>query len=95
MKYFLVILAIICMVIFVGAQETVAPETKVVEPVSKPVTHLNVTIIDGMNNTLIELKNCMVNVIGELHLCDDSFTYSNTFNDGYTYDITIWVKSKK
>jgi len=93
MKRFLVFVAIICLVFLlsVGAQEP----TKV-EPIpEKPVTRLSVKIIDGMNDNLIKLDNCIVQVIGELHICEDSFNYSNAFTEGDVYDITIWVRLKE
>jgi hypothetical protein len=81
-----------------GAQEqkvvTPESETKVVEPAPKPVTHLKVILLDGINNKMFELSNCIVQVIGELHVCDDSFNYSNTFTDGANYEITISIETK-
>lgn len=64
-------------------------------PVPKPVTRLTVKLIDEMNDKMVELDNCIVQVAGELHICEDSFNYSNSFTDGGLYDITIWVKLKK
>jgi hypothetical protein len=65
------------------------------EPAPKPVTRLTVKIIDGMNGKIVELNNCIVQVVGELHICEDSFNYSNSFTEGDKYDIVIWVKLKK
>ena len=64
-------------------------------PIAKPVTHLTVKVIDDMNNKVVELNNCIVQVIGELHICEDSFNYSNAFTEGDKYEMVIWVKLKK
>ncbi|GAH51051.1 unnamed protein product, partial [marine sediment metagenome] len=36
-----------------------------------------------------------VQVIGELHIVEDSFNYSNTFIEGDRYEMTIWIRIKK
>lgn len=92
MKKLLVLVAIICISLLfcVNAQEPVK-----IEPEPKPVTRLTVKILDDMTGKVVELNNCIVQVLGELHICEDSFNYSNTFTDGDKYDITIWVKLKK
>lgn len=98
MKYFLVIVAIVCLIAFVGAQEEtteVVPEEELVQPTVLPVTRLNVTIIDGINDKLVKLENCVVQVLGELHIAEDSFNYSNTFVEGDRYDMTISIRVKK
>ena len=103
MKRFLIFVMILCVMLWlgVGAQEDIAEpepvetEREMVEPIVLPVTRLNVTIIDGMNDNKIELKNCFVRVVGELHVVEDSFKYSNTFLEGDRYSITIWIKIKK
>ena len=77
------------------------PETKVPvpepkpAPIAKPVTRLTVKIIDDMNNKVVELNNCIVQVVGELHICEDSFNYSNSFIEGDKYEMIIWMKLKK
>lgn len=108
MKRLLTFVMVLCVVIWlgVGAQEDVvepAPvetEEEVVEPgvavpTVKPVTRLDVTLIDEMNDQFIKLENCMVRVVGELHMVEDSFDYANTFVEGDRYSITIWIKIKK
>jgi hypothetical protein len=72
-----------------------ASEPVKIEPEPKPVTRLTVKILDDMTGKVVELNNCIVQVLGELHICEDSFNYSNTFTDGDKYDMTIWVKLKK
>jgi hypothetical protein len=72
-----------------------ASEPVNIEPEPKPVTRLTVKILDDMTGKVVELNNCIVQVLGELHICEDSFNYSNTFTDGDKYDMTIWVKLKK
>ena len=93
MKYFLVIVAIICMAIFVGAQEE---EVDFPKPIPEPIiTRLDVTLIDDMNDQVIKLENSVIQVLGELHIAEDSFNYSNTFLEGDRYEMTIWIKVKK
>lgn len=96
MKRILVFVVIICFALLLcaGAQEPVKVEP-VPAPVEKPVTRLTVKIIDDMNDKVVELNNCIVQVIGELHICEDSFNYSNAFTEGDKYDVVIWVKLKK
>jgi len=108
MKRFLVFVVIICVafLLYAGAQEedytdnmnanpNEVGEVDFPKPVPKAVTRLDVTIIDGMNDKLIKLNNCAVQVVGELHICEDSFTYSNIFLEGDRYEITIHVRPKK
>ena len=97
MKRIFVFVLIICIVflLIAGAQEKVEPN---IEPVktepAKPVTHLKVTMIDGINDKVFELKNCIVQVIGELYICQDSFDYKKTFIEGTDYEITIMIKPR-
>ena len=108
MKRFLVFVVIICMAFLLsaGAQETIEPEEIkeeiVVEEevlaqpvVEMPITRFNVILIDEMNDQFINLENCVVQVLGELHIVEDSFNYTNTFVEGDRYEITIHVKLKK
>lgn len=103
MKRFLVFVVIICVafLLYVGAQEEVVEpaETEatkeLVEPVVLPVTRLHVTFIDEMNDQVFKLENSVVQIIGELHMAEDSFNYSNTFVEGDRYEMTIWLKIKK
>jgi len=102
MKRILVLVMILCMALLlcVGAQEKVieTPTTSIgdiAKPAPKPVTHLTVKIIDDMNDKVVELNNCIVQVVGELHICEDSFNYSNSFIEGDKYEMVIWVKLKK
>lgn len=78
-----------------GEKKTVTTPIPASVPAPKPVTRLTVKLIDEMNDKMVELNNCIVQVAGELHICEDSFNYSNSFTDGGLYDITIWVKLKK
>ena len=105
MKRFLVFVVIICMAFLLsaGAQEVVEPEEVkeevqeevLAQPVEMPVTRLKITLIDEMNDQYINLENCIVQVLGELHIVEDSFNYSNTFTEGDRYEITIHVKIKE
>jgi len=106
MKRFLVFVVIIFMAFLLcaGAQETVEPEEVkeevvveevLAQPVEMPVTRLKITLIDEMNDQYINLENCIVQVLGELHIVEDSFNYSNTFTEGDRYEITIHVKIKE
>lgn len=105
MKRFLVFVVIMCMVFLlnVGAQdEVIEPEIQeeiqeeaLNQPVVLPATRLKVTLIDEMNDQFIKMENCIVRVMGELHIVEDSFNYSNTFVEGDRYDITIHIRLKK
>lgn len=96
MKRILVFVVIIyfALLLCAGAQEPVNV-VPVPVPVAKPTTHLDVKIIDEINDKVIELNNCIVQVAGELHICEDSFNYSNSFTDGDKYEMIIWLKLKK
>jgi len=63
-------------------------------PQAKPVTNVDVTLIDKINNSQIQLKNCVLVLAGELKICEDSFSYNNTFVDGNLYKITVVVELK-
>ena len=81
-----------------GQEEIVIPEPVVDFPKTVPepiVTRLDITIIDDMNDQVIKLENSVIQVLGELHIAEDSFNYSNTFVEGDRYSITIWIKVKK
>ena len=97
MKHLLVFVVIICMaLLFAGAQEeSVVPEPELVEPVAIPVTRLSITLIDEVSDQVIKLENSVVQILGELHIAEDSFNYSNTFVEGDRYEMTIWIKAKK
>jgi len=99
----LILLLLSVMAILVNGQdEGVIPEIEIeldqpqelAAPV-EAVTRLDVTIIDGVNDKLIKLNNCIVQVIGELHIVNDSFTYQKTFTEGDRYEITIRFRPKK
>ena len=100
MKRFLVFVGILCVVflLYAGAQEktTEFVEPTVAEEPSKlPDTRLNVTIIDGLNDTMIKLKNCRILVKGDLYIAEDLFHYANTFIEGDRYEIVISIRAKK
>jgi len=98
MKRILVFVLIICMAfIIAGAQEKVEPnvvENKTEEEPAKLVTRLKVTMIDGINDKVFELKDCVVQIVGDLHMCDNVFPYQKTFIEGNDYEITIMIKPK-
>jgi len=100
MKKILVLVLIICMAfIIAGAQEVSIgtdepPPKESVEPAPKVVTRLKVTMIDGINDKVFELKNCIVQVKGELNMIDNVFPYTKTFINGNDYEITIMIKPK-
>lgn len=91
MKHILVFVIIICVALFVGAQEEVA------EPIPEPVpivSRLNVTLTDDIGGHTFKLENAIVQVIGELHVAGDSITYSDMFADGDMYEMIIWIKRR-
>ena len=69
-------------------------EEALAQPVELPVTRLKVTLLDEMNDQFIKLENCIVQVLGELNIVEDTFNYSNTFAEGDRYEIIIHVKLK-
>ena len=102
MKKLLVFVVIICIAFLlnVGAQNEdikseVTQEETLAEPVALPVTRLKITLIDELSDQFLKLENCVVQVLGELHIAEDSFNYSNTFVEGDRYEITIHIKLKK
>ena len=105
MKHILVFTVIICMaLLFVGAQEGVIDTPNEINeevdfpksmPEPRPVTRLSITLIDEVSDQVIKLENSVVQILGELHIAEDSFNYSNTFVEGDRYSMTIWIKVKK
>lgn len=108
MKRLLIFVMVLCVVLWlgVGAQEDevepapVETEEEVIEPevavpTVKPVTRLDVNLIDEMDDQFIKLENCMVRLVGELPIAGFSHNYSKTFLNGDRYSITIWIKLKK
>lgn len=106
MKYFWILVGVVCVItlvviacigFYVGAQKQ--PATGIIQDVVETgpprATNLNVTILDVENDQIIKLKNAVVQVWGEMHIAEDSFTYTNTFLDGSLYEITVHVKFKK
>jgi len=96
MKRFLILIIVICMafLLYVGAQEKDIKEEAPI-PSVEPDTRLDVTLLDGVNNKLIELENCKVFITGKLQIVNDSFNYTKTFTEGDRYDITISIRPKK
>ena len=97
--YITIIAILIIGLCFLGGngEEPKPVEETETQPVVKPVeeeTRLNVTIIDGINDKLIELENCKVAIKGKLHLVNDYFDYTKTFLEGDRYEITISIRKK-
>lgn len=61
------------------------------EPEQKQ-TDLTVLLIDDIHGSRISLKNCILQLVGEMPIAEDMFTYSNTFYDGHIYKITVLVE---
>ena len=101
MKGFLVFVMIICMALLLNVyaqNDEIVPEVRVpeVQGVNKPEpTRLKVKIIDEINDKLIKLENCTIQLKGKLHLIEEAYDYTKTFNDGDRYEITIHVRLKK
>jgi len=103
-KFVLVLLFLLTIAILVNGQDegVISEEVEIeanepqelVESIKK-VTRLDVTIIDGVNDKLIKLNNCIVYVVGELHIINDSFTYQKTYVEGDRYEMTIHFRPKK
>jgi len=97
--FLLISLCVVVFLLYVGAQENVvetpAASKNVVAPIDELATRLNVTIIDGINDKLIKLENCAVQVRGSLLIAEDTYKYTNTFIEGDRYEIVINIKLKK
>jgi len=94
LNYILLVALIIILTFAIvnGQDKEVIPESI---PIPEEIeTNLNVTIIDGINDKLINLENCKVAVIGKLRLVEDVFNYTKTFKEGDKYDITISIRKK-
>jgi len=72
----------------IGTDE--APPVK--EESEQKQTDLTVLLVDGINGSRIVLKNCILQLVGEMPIAEDMFTYSNTFYDGNIYKITVLVE---
>ena len=70
------------------------PPPEEVEPEQKK-TDLTVLLIDNINGSSIRLRNCIVQVLGEMQIAEDMFTYNNTFYDGNIYKITVLIELKE
>ena len=70
-------------------QET---EEEIVEEPEQKQTDLTVVLIDNINGSNIRLRNCIIQLIGEMQIAEDMFTYSNTFYDGNIYKITVLIE---
>ena len=96
-------LCVVIFLLYVGAQEkadekveeTPATSSNVVAPLDELATRLNVLIIDGINDKLIKLENCAVQVRGSLLIAEDTYKYTNTFIEGDRYEIVINIRLKK
>jgi len=77
--------------ISIGTDE---PPPEEVEPEQKK-TDLTVLLIDNINGSSIRLRNCIVQVLGEMQIAEDMFTYNNTFYDGNIYKITVLIELKE
>ena len=70
------------------------PTEVIVEPEQKQ-TNLTVMLIDNINGSNIRLRNCILQLVGEMQIAEDMFTYNNTFYDGNIYKITVLVELKE
>lgn len=96
-----VMILLLCLVVFNfgnGQNQGVVPvieeETKEIQELAPQVTNLDVLLVDRINDSQIRLSNCVLVLAGELKICEDSFTYNNTFVSGNLYKITILVELK-
>ena len=70
------------------------PQPEEEQPEQKQ-TDLTVFLIDNINGSNITLRNCIVQVVGEMQIAEDMFTYNNTFYDGNIYKITVLIELKE
>ena len=73
-------------------RDAVEEEAPLVEEPEQKQTDLAVLLIDNINGHRISLKNCLLQLIGEMQIAEDMFTYNNTFYDGNIYKITVLVE---
>ena len=67
-------------------------KTQPVEEAEQKQTDLTVLLVDNINGSRIVLKNCILQLLGEMQIAEDMFSYSNTFYDGNIYKITVLVE---
>lgn len=67
-------------------------EAPSIEEAEQKQTNLTVLLVDDINGSRIVLKNCILQLVGEMQIAEDMFTYSNTFYDGDIYKITVLVE---
>ena len=68
------------------------PTDDITKETEQKQTDLTVLLIDDIHGSRISLKNCILQLVGEMPIAEDMFTYSNTFYDGHIYKITILVE---
>lgn len=92
-----ILIVALCFLVTNGqdTSEPIAEEEELDQPTVLPVTRLNVIFIDEMNDQVIKLENSVIQILGKLHIAEDSFTYSNTFVEGDRYEMIIWLRIKK
>lgn len=73
-------------------RDAVEDEAPPVEEAEQKVTDLTVLLIDNINGSRITLRNCILQLMGEMQIAEDVFTYSNTFVDGNIYKITVLIE---
>lgn len=96
-----VMILLLCLMVFSfgngenrGVVPVIEEETKETQELVPQVTNLDVLLVDRINDSQIRLSNCVLVLAGELKICEDSFTYNNTFVSGDLYKITILVELK-
>lgn len=67
-------------------------EDESIEEPEQKQTDLTVLLVDDINGSRIVLKNCILQLLGEMQIAEDMFTYSNTFYDGDIYKITVLIE---
>lgn len=103
-RVFLILLLMLLIIILANGQdeevipgvgeEEVEIEIGGTQELIPQVTNLDVLLIDNINQSRIRLTNCVLVLAGELRICEDSFTYNNTFASGDLYKITVLVELK-
>lgn len=96
-----VMILLLCLVVFnfgngqdKEAMPVVEEEIDETQELAPRVTNLDILLVDEINKSRIRLSNCVLVLAGELRICEDSFTYNNTFASGDLYKITILVEPK-
>lgn len=97
----IIMILLLCLIVFNfgnGQNKEVIPvvgeKVEETQELIPQTTNLDILLVDRINDSQIRLTNCVLVLAGELRICEDSFTYNNTFTSGELYKITVLVELK-